>query len=600
MEKFWLKLRRRSVRELNTRWEHRFGVRSRTVPLAMLIGAAAAAAAALLHELVFMLERFSARVGSDDSPAATALCLALPMVGIILSFTAQRLFGGARYAKSLSPLILALNRRRTAIPGREIFSHIVSSALSVGFGGSAGLEAPSVLTGAAIGANTAGFFGSDRRQKLLLIGCGAAAAISAIFQSPVGGVLFAIEVLLPEFSVAALIPMLISSATAMVISRALFPHPQILLVTSPQWRLDAIPFYFLCGILCALVGVFVIRSAYRITALLKRSLPSSGRRLIAGGIILCALLGVFPVLRGQGYFFITRLFCGDLGTLLASCPLPGRLPPPAAAALVIAAAILLKAAVSAVTVESGGDGGIFAPSMFVGAFTGFAFARLINLSGTVELQEANFVVIGMCGVFSAVLRAPLTGIFLIAEVTSGYTLFVPLMIVSSVAHAVARFFEPHSIYRKALAEANLLADDRDRAMLQTISVRVCVVPEFTPLSPDLNMARLRDIIGDSGGAELFPVLNDKRELAGTVRLEQITPVLFDPQFAETMLVFDLMEPVRKILNEDDDLAEAMNALERTGMDTLPVRHRDGTFMGFVSGVDIFKLYRGIVREADSY
>ena len=186
------------------------------------------------------------------------------------------------------------------------------------------------------------------------------------------------------------------------------------------------------------------------------------------------ILGLFPVLRGQGYFFITRLYDGNIQEIITSSPLWQDMPLPLAITAITAAAILLKAAVSALTVESGGDGGIFAPAMFIGAFTGFAFARLINLTGLVTLQEENFVVIGMCGVFSAVLRAPLTGVFLIAEVTYSYILLVPLMIVSSLAHAVARFFEPHSVYRKALAEADLLSDDRDQAMLRTLSVRVCL------------------------------------------------------------------------------------------------------------------------------
>jgi CIC family chloride channel protein len=251
-------------------------------------------------------------------------------------------------------------------------------------------------------------------------------------------------------------------------------------------------------------------------------------------------------------------------------------------------------------VESGGDGGIFAPAMFIGAFTGFAFARLVNLSGIAELQEENFAVIGMCGVFSAVLRAPLTGVFLIAEVTFSYILLVPLMIVSSVAHAVARFFEPHSIYRKALAEADLLTDDRDQAMLRTLSVRVCVIPEYTALRPELTMKELRNILENAPKTEFFPVVDNGGELVGILHLEHVTPVLFDSKFAETLLVFDLMVNPRRILCEDDDLARAMSLLENSDSDYIPVNNRSGKFMGFVFSHDIFKLYRGLIREADSY
>ncbi|MBQ9787041.1 MAG: chloride channel protein [Lentisphaeria bacterium] len=600
MGKFWLKLRRRSVLKLRKGWEERWGSRSRIVPVAMLVGAAAAVAAALLHFLVAQLEKYALLLTGSGYPVWKILFFLLPLIGIIISYFIQRSIGGNRYAKSLSPLILALNRRRTGIPLRDTFTHIISSAVSVGLGGSAGLEAPSVLTGAAIGSNTGAFLGIDRRQKMLMIGCGAAAAISAIFQSPIGGVLFAIEVLLPEFSVAALIPMLISSAVAMVVSRAFFHHEQVLFVVNPDWRLEAIPFYFLCSIFCAFVGVFVIRSVYYLTGLLKKHLSAPWRRVFAGGALLCVVLAVFPVLRGQGYFFITRLYNGDMTSLLKSCPFLDGLPLPLALALIVGAAVVLKAAVSALTVESGGDGGIFAPSMFVGAFAGFAFARMVNLTGIISLQEENFVVIGMCGVFSAVLRAPLTGVFLIAEVTYSYILLVPLMIVSSLSHAIARFFEPHSIYRKALAESDLLSDDRDQAMLRTLSVRVCITPEYTSLAPELSMRRLREVIESSPKAEFFPVLDDGGSLIGIVRLEQITPVLFDPQFAETMLVFDLMESPRTVLDEDDDLARAMTLLENSSLDHLPVKSRHGKFMGFVSASDIFKLYRGLVRESDSF
>jgi CIC family chloride channel protein len=291
---------------------------------------------------------------------------------------------------------------------------------------------------------------------------------------------------------------------------------------------------------------------------------------------------------------------GNMDFLIADAPFADKVSIPAAAAIMVAAAIILKAAVSALTVESGGDGGIFAPSMFIGAFTGFAFAKLVNMTGIIDLQEENFAVIGMCGVFSAVLRAPMTGIFLIAEVTFSYILFVPLMIVSSVSHAVAQIFEPYSIYRKALAEADLLTEDRDQEMLRTLSVRVCITPEYTRLSAELSIREMQQIIENAPKSECYPVLDENGVLQGMIRLEQITPVLLDSGFAQSMLVFDLMEYPRWVLNEDDDLARAMSLLEKSRLPYLPVNNANGKFMGFVSGTDIFKLYRGLVREADSY
>ena len=599
MGKYLLRLRRKSISRLDKLWRRRWSERSRLVPVAMLIGLAAALAAAALHFAVHKLEIFAKFLGESSNPYLVAAFVALPVLGLVLSFFSQRLLGGVRYAKSLSPLILALHRRKTRIPFRETFNHLISSALSVGCGGSAGLEAPSVLTGAAIGANTSGFFNFDRRSRMLLIGCGAAAAISAIFGSPIGGVLFAVEVLLPQFSVGALVPILIASAVAMVVSQTFFPQEQVLFVLNENWRSDAIPFYFICGIVCAFVGVVLIRSVYRVGALLKQKLTTPYRKLCGGGIILGLILALFPILRGQGYGFIKALFDGKTELLSDSAMFLKGLPPTALLALLITVVILLKGMISALTVDSGGDGGIFAPTMMVGAFTGFAFARLVNLSGIIDLQEPNFVVVGMCGVFSAVLRAPLTGVFLIAEVTYSYNLLVPLMIVSSLSWAVARHFEPQSIYRKALVETGLLSDDSDLSMLQTLSVRVCVNTEFAALQPTWTTTKMREIVTNAPGCENFPVLDEEGKLLGVVKLEQLKSVLFDPITA-SLLVFDLMEKPRTILADDDDLSRAMNALERFRTDVLPVNGKDGKFMGFVHEQDIFKLYRGLVRESDSF
>ena len=573
------------------------------VVLAFVIGLGGALAAEALHLGVELFGAFS-RFVADHAAArhwfAAVAFLLLPLFGIVLSGAVQRLWGGPRYAKSLSPLILALYRRRTAIPLRETVTHILSSALAVGLGGSAGLEAPSVLTGAAIGANCGSFLGVSHRCRMLLVGCGAAAAISAIFGSPIGGVLFAVEVLLPEFRVGALIPMLISSAAATVAGRCLGGGRTLLLAINTPWRTDAIPFYFLYGILAALIGVYVIRVAYRLGDLLKRSFPRLGSRMLVGGLALSLLLALFPPLRGQGYDFIKLLFAGDLDSLAASAPLLAPLRNPVlTVVLLLGAGILIKVVTSVLTVESGGDGGIFAPSMFIGAFAGFAFARLVNLTGIVELQETNFVVVGMCGVFTAVMRAPLTGIFLIAEVTGGYVLLVPLMIVSAVAWFVARRFEPESIYRKVLIEGRLLYDDRDKAVLQRLPVRLNVDRDFPVLHKEEPLRRLSELV-EERPCEVFPVLDDDRRLVGVLHLDRVMAALVNPELEATLLVFDLMEPPRVILSPEDDLARAMEEFDLRHVEFLPVNDASGRFLGFVSRKACFGKYRRMVREADGF
>ena len=339
--------------------------------MALIIGIIAAFGVALMHILVESLSAFSTRVEQfSGSPVLKGCALIffffLPLAGLFLSHCIQHKWGGRHYAKSLSPLILMLHRRKFTIPGSEMLTHLLSSAFSVGCGGSAGLEAPSVLTGSAIGSNTAGFLHTDRRQRLLLIGCGAAAAISACFSSPIGGVLFAVEVLMPSFSVAALVPILMSSAVATVISRLLSNHFGFKLAITVPWETNAVPFYFICGLVCALIGVYVIRSAYKLGGIIKTRLRNHWVRLFTGGLMLCVLLALFPVLRGQGYIYIEQLFSGNLSALASLSPLPaGMIPEWLTLALLIGAAIFFKVVGSVLTVDSGGDGGIFAPSMFI-------------------------------------------------------------------------------------------------------------------------------------------------------------------------------------------------------------------------------------------
>ena len=583
-------------------WMAKWGERSFLVLLAILIGGLAALAAGVLHLMVEWLSRGGAALVDTmrEHWYVLPVVFALPLAGIFLSFCCQRLLGGPRYAKSLSPLILALSRRRNRIPANETFTHVLSSGLSVGLGGSAGLEAPSVLTGAAIGANLGALFRIDQRRRMLLLGCGAAAAIAAIFDSPIAGVLFAAEVLLPEITVSALIPMVLSAAVAAVISRILFGDAQFFLALNAPWHTNAIPYYFLCGAVCALVGVYIIRGAYRISALLKKRCRNHWVRLATGGLMLAPLLFLFPALRGQGYGYIEQLFAGDMEQLTEQGFFGGWLPASQGALLaLLTLIILLKLVASVLTVDSGGDGGIFAPSMFIGAVTGFVFARTVNLLGLIQLQEFNFVAVGMCGVFAAVMRAPLTGVFLIAEVTGSYILLVPLMIVSAVSCYIAHFFEPQSIYRKALAESDFIGRDRDQTMLRRLAVRSRIDRRYTPLPETAPLEDVIEIVGHTR-AESYPVLSPEGKLLGVVYLRRILQAMLHKEDYVHLLVFDLMERPARILLPDDDLALAMKGFEEGGTDFLPVCGADGAFLGFASKTAIFAEYRQLVRDDDVF
>ena len=581
------------------------GTRGVLLCIAIVIGIMAAAAAAVLHWLVHTLAEFAMRIQTGAVTTRdwkyVLLFFLLPLFGIALSYLAQRLFGGARYAKSLSPLVLALSRRKTAIPFQETFSHILSSGLSVGLGGSAGLEAPSVLTGAALGANTARYLRITPKHRTLLLACGCAAAISAIFNSPIAGVLFTAEVLLPEFSVSALVPMVMSSAVAAVTSRVLMGSIAFFPASQAPYHTEEVPYFFLCGVVCALVGVYIIRAAYHAGALLKKKFRQPLIRLAVGGLMLAILLVCVPVLRGQGYSMIAALFRIGNGALNFTDSNSWQYWPenPWLILLLLAVVVLLKVIATVLTVESGGDGGIFAPSLFMGAVTGFTFAQAVNMTGIIQLQVVNFIAVGMCGVFSAVMRAPLTGIFLIAEVTGGYILLVPLMIVSSVSCFIARFAEPNSIYHKVLVENKFLDNDRDQSMLRRLSVRQNVIRRYHPLAENAPLEEVIEMVENTGD-EIYPVLDSAGKLLGVVYLQRILSTMLNKDVYSHLLVFDLMETPRCILRPEDDLAVAMKGFEMCKMDSLPVCLSDGTFQGIVHKDPIFAQYRKLVRDADSF
>ena len=586
-------------------FQRRFGEKQVIIFLAILIGVVISLFSAGLHYLVgrceIISEQLSGGVPRNLSDYRGALIfLGLPFLGLFVSFMTQKILGGKGYYRSLAPLILSLNLKKNNLKFSDMFSHLISSGLSVGFGGSAGLEAPSVIMGAAVGTSASGCFAIDRRKRNVLVGCGAAAAIAAIFGSPVAGVLFAAEVLLPEFSVSALIPMIISSALSAVMTRFLVGKQDFFYAITNEWRLDAIPYYFACGVFCAIFGGYIIWMTYFLGRKLMQYFPSPWLRLSVGGAVLCGLLFVFPILRGHGYGFVAPLFKNDAQLLVDSSTLFfGGLPEHVILVILVLAVLVFKVIASALTIEAGGDGGMFAPSMFIGAFAGFAFARVINNMGFITLQEYNFVAVGMCGVFTAVMRAPMTGIFLIAELTGGYILLVPLMIVSATSYFVSRLFEPNSIYRKGLVENKLLLLDNDKALLRRIPVKFNLIREFSPCAPSEPISRLIELL-ENTGEPVFPVLDGEGKLLGIIHPDEIRYLVLNHEDCQFMLVFDIMEPPRGVINIDENMLSAMNQFERYDLDYLPVCNEANVFQGFINRSACFDNYRRLIREENNF
>jgi len=571
----------------------RLGEKGFFIIVGLMVGVLSGVAAALLK---YFVDRLATIPGLLRGHGLGLLIFLLPLLGVAAAYLIARWFARKEaYEKSLSSLIHQLSISRPDLPWYKTFSHLLTSGLAVGFGGAAGLEAPIVMTGAAIGANTGRLFRLDRKQKTLLLGCGGAAGISAIFNSPIAGVLFVAEVILPEFSVSALVPVLLASATSAVVTKALHGH-QLFLLVSGGWEMQLLPFYFLLGAVCALVGVYIIKTSYSLSDRLRYWLKTPGIRLLVGGLLLCGMLLLMPVLAGEGYHFVTLLFSGHYAEISALSPLHHNALPPEMMIMALGvAALLLKTVATSLTVESGGDGGIFAPSMFVGAFTGFVFAHGLNLTGLVHLNEPNFIAAGMCGVFTSVMRAPMTGIFLIAEVTGGYILLIPLMIVSAISFFAARYFEPYSVYTKALAERHMLFEDRDHAILQRITVAAILEKQFQPVRNDEPFRRLVDLITTTNHT-FFPVVDETNQLLGIAKLESIRSVLLTQEAYELLLVYDVMDEPLGILHPNDPLTTAMSHFESFALSYLPVTDANGKYIGFVSKAGVLEQYRSLVKQ----
>ncbi|MDR0933449.1 MAG: chloride channel protein, partial [Victivallales bacterium] len=381
---------------------------------------------------------------------------ALPAVGLFGAFWVGRLLLRKHHSSNLSWVIYDLQKQHPKMSWQETFSHIFTGAITVGLGGSSGLETPSVLTGGAIGDKTGEFCRLTSEDRNMLMVCGTAAGISAVFGSPIAGVLFALEVVFPRQERRRLVPILLASAGAAIIDRAIFGGNRYMFqVSIGAWTIGSLLYFVVLGVVCAFVGVYTIRVNYRLGEFLKRMFPHRILRLGIGCIGLAGLLALFPILAGDGYKFVQMLFSGVENSALSSWNYSWNI------LFLASAVVLLKIVATVFTLECGGDGGIFAPTIFIGAFTGFLLARTISAITGIPLSDTNFVLAGMCGVFTAALRAPLTGIFLIVEVTGAFGMTVPLMIVAGFSYFTAIFFEPYSIYTKVLGMRHLLEPTPD-------------------------------------------------------------------------------------------------------------------------------------------
>jgi CIC family chloride channel protein len=450
------------------------------------------------------------------------------------------------------------------------------------------------MTGSAIGSNLAKLFRLDQKTMMLMIGCGAAGAVGGIFQAPIAGLVFTLEVLMMDLTMTRMAPLLISSVTATAISfmvngqEAMFP-----LTNSEPFFVERLPWYLILGIACGLVSLYFTRGMNRLEQLFKRHVKNTWAKFLVGGTTLGLLLFLFPPLYGEGYDVIKQLINGDSVSAITNSPFETFGTGSWILIGYFIAILLFKIFASVATNGGGGVGGIFAPSLFMGAITGFVCARLMNMIG-LGVPEANFALAGMSGLMAGVMHAPLTGIFLIAELTGGYHLFMPLMAVAVVSFLTIKIFEPHSLYAMRLAQkGELLTHNKDRSVLTLLKMDNVLETDLMTLNPDMTLGELVKVIAQSH-RNIFPVVNAEGKLLGILLLDEVRNIMFQPRLYNRFTVKQLMNSPQAILTNTMPMGKVMEVFEDTGAWNLPVVDENKKYLGFVSKSKIFNSYRHVL------
>jgi len=519
------------------------------------------------------------------------LYLGLPILGILLTVVLAKYIFRENLGHGIPDILYSISKNSSIIRKTKMYSRMLTSALTVGFGGSVGLEAPIVVTGSAIGSNLSQLVHLDYKKRTLLIGCGAAGAIASIFNSPVTGMIFAMEVILTEVTIAQFIPILIASVGGQLVSMMLLGEDILFSFTlTDQFKTsDTLPFAVL-GIVCGLASLYFVRMMKGVEGMLDKLQQPFGRALV-GGLALALIIMALPPLYGEGYDAIKAVLSGQESAMFERSFFYSLSENSYAIIGFVALIIVAKPIATALTIGSGGSGGIFAPSLFMGGMTGFLFAQVANtLNPSWELSESNFTLVGMCGVMSGVQYAPLTAIFLIAEITSGYELFVPLMVVSALSYSTVSYFEKHSIYTKGLIEkGDLIRNDKDKQVLSLINLHKIIEKDLLTISPDAKLDDLVMLVKKSK-RNIFPVVNEEGELEGIVTLDQIRDIMFDDELRKKVEIRALMQTPPASVSLQEKMQSVMNKFEMTQAWNLPVIE-EGKYHGFISKSRIFNAYR---------
>ena len=563
--------------------------------ISFLVGIGAATASLLLKFLIHTIQQL---LWANIREGANYWLLLYPIIGILLAGVFVYYVVRDDISHGVTKILYAISQRKSRIKPHNMWSSLVASSLTIGFGGSVGAEAPIVLTGAAIGSNLGRLFRMEHKTLMLLVGCGAAGAVAGIFKAPIAGLVFVIEVLMLDLTMTSVLPLLISSVTAATMSyvfsgtEAMFQFSQ-----TEEFVMERIPYVLLLGIFCGLVSLYFTRAMLRVEGIYA-GLSHRWQRFILGAAMLSILIFLFPPLYGEGYDTIETLLNGDFIHLMDQSPFLGMENGYWGIVIFLGLILLTKVFASAATNGGGGCGGVFAPSLYIGCIAGFFFSHVLNFFGLpVDLPEKNFALMGMAGTMSAVMHAPLTGVFLIAELTGGYNLFLPLMITSIGSYVTIRAFEPHSLYTMRLAQkGELLTHHKDKAVLTLLNVGSVIETDFIAVRPDMSLGDVvKEAIAKSSRS-MFPVVDTEGVLLGIVLVDNIRNIMFRPELYERFRVSRFMvSPPARIVN-DMPMEKIMHIFDDTKAWNLPVVDTEGKYIGFVSKSKIFNAYREVLVD----
>ena len=568
-----------------------------TLILSFVVGFFVAVAAFSLHWFINQIQLLLTEGFSAHS--FNWLYLVYPVIGIFLTSLFVRYIVKDNISHGITRILYAISTKKSRLKGHNTWSSVIASAITIGFGGSVGAEAPIVLTGSAIGSNLGQLFKLDSKTLMLLIGCGAAAAIAGIFKAPIAGLVFTLEVLMIDLTMASLMPILIASVTAVCFSYIFTGSDSLFQFTmAGSWQMDRVPAYILLGVFGGLLSLYFIRMMNACEGLFRKLKDNHYAKLAVGGLMLSMLIFLFPALYGEGYNSINILLNGkteaDWNQILNNSLFYGQ------GNMLIAyigLVLLTKVFATSATNGGGGCGGTFAPSLFIGAFGGFFFARVWNVEQIgVYIPEQNFAMLGMAAVMAGVMHAPLTGIFLIAELTGGYQMFIPLMIVSICAFLTINIFEEHSIYGKRLArEGKLITHHTDRAVLTLMSLDSVIDRHYTWVKPDMELSQLVHALSRSKQS-LLPVLDNAGCLLGEIDLQKIRNIVFRTELYHHFTVAQLMSQPAAQLGVNDPMEDVMMTFDKTDAQTLPVVDVEGRLVGYITRSHLYTQYRQMVAD----